>query len=265
MDFKQIQKLESVADGSPLYLVDRARFEANFDGLTAAFGSRWQPFVLAYSYKTNYLPYLCDLVRQKGGRAEVVSRMEYDLALKVGCDPKRIIFNGPAKTAADIQTALDNGSLLNADSHAELALIAAYADAHPDRDIPIGLRINIALSDAAGRSHIQESLNVGRFGLDPSELEKKCRMQKGECKINESPVAMPDPKRKINSTFNIQHSTVPTHNLRIVSLHGHTSTTDRSVWCFEVITQTLCEVAEKYFPDSVRSINIGGGFFGPGL
>ena len=51
-------------------------------------------------------------------------------------------------------------------------------------------------------------------------------------------------------------------NLKVVSLHGHTSTTDRSPWCFEVIARTLCEMAEKQFPESVQTINIGGGFFG---
>ena len=227
----QIQKLVSQY-GSPFYVVDRSRFEANFDGLTAAFSSRWSPFILGYSYKTNYLPYLCGIVRDKGGRAEVVSRMEYDLALKVGHDPKKIIFNGPVKTIDDIELALDNGSLVNADSQAELALITAYAQQHPDRDIPIGLRINIGLSDAAGRSHIQNSLNVGRFGLDPALLE-----------AGRWPLAAGN-------------------NLKVVSLHGHTSTTDRRPWCFEVITKTLCEIAEKHFPQTVESINVGGGFFG---
>jgi diaminopimelate decarboxylase len=232
VDFKTIQKLESIAGSSPFYRVDRRRFEANFDELTAAFSSRYQPFVLAYSYKTNYIPYLCEIVKHKGGWAEVVSRMEYDLALKVGQDPKKIIFNGPVKTDDDIKFALDNGSLINVDSRPELDLVINYAKAHPDKDVPIGLRINIGLSDEAGRSHIQNSLKVGRFGLDPACLEADSRKLKAG------------------------------NNLRIVSLHGHTSTTDRSPWCFEVIAKTLCDIAETHFPDTVQSINVGGGFFG---
>lgn len=230
-----ILKLESIAGSSPFYLADRRRFEANFDELTRAFQSRYSPFNLAYSYKTNYLPYLCGIIRQKGGWAEVVSRMEYDLALKVGQPPETIIFNGPVKTADDIALALGSGSLLHVDSQAELALVTDYAKAHPDKTIPIGLRINIGLSDEAGRSHIQNSLKVGRFGLDPTEL---------------------------NSQFSILNSQLQRNNLKIVSLHGHTSTTDRSPWCFEVIAKTLCDIAETHFPDSVESINVGGGFFG---
>ncbi|MHC4783691.1 MAG: type III PLP-dependent enzyme domain-containing protein [Planctomycetota bacterium] len=169
MTHSQIQNLASQY-GSPFYLVDRNRFESNFDDLVTAFGSRWSPFILAYSYKTNYLPFFCDIVKRKGGWAEVVSRMEYDLAIKVGQDPKKIIFNGPVKTADDIALALDNGSSLNVDSEAELAMVIDYAQQYPDRQVPIGLRINIGLSDAAGQSHIQNSLKVGRFGLDPANL-----------------------------------------------------------------------------------------------
>ena len=109
-------------------------------------------------------------------------------------------------------------------------MVTDYSRTHPDRDIPIGLRINIGLSDQAGQSHIQNSLKVGRFGLDPAVF---------------------------NSKFKIQNS-----KLKVVSLHGHTSTTDRSKWCFEVITQALCRIAESYFSDTVEIINIGGGFFG---
>ncbi len=232
VDFKTIQHLESLAGSSPFYVVDRGRFEANFDELSRAFRSRYIPFNLAYSYKTNYIPYLCEIIKHKGGRAEVVSRMEYDLALRIGQPPETIIFNGPVKTADDIRLALDNGSLINVDSRPELDLVINYAKAHPDKDVPIGLRINIGLSDEAGRSHIQNSLKVGRFGLDPACLEAESRKLKAG------------------------------NNLRIVSLHGHTSTTDRSPWCFEVITRTLCDIAAAHFPDSVKSINVGGGFFG---
>ncbi|MHC5083870.1 MAG: type III PLP-dependent enzyme domain-containing protein, partial [Planctomycetota bacterium] len=230
MNYTEIKKLEAIG-GSPFYIVDRNRFESNFDDLTAAFVSRYKPFQLAYSYKTNYIPYLCDIIRQKGGDAEVVSRMEYDLALKVGQDPAKIIFNGPVKARDDIHTALSNGSTVNLDSVYELDHAIEYANAHPDKEIPIGLRINIGLSDDKGLSHIQNSLKVGRFGFDPKELKT-------------------------------QNSKLKTADVKVVSLHGHTSTTDRSKWCYEVITRTLCDIAEKHFPESVKTINVGGGFFG---
>lgn len=218
--------------GSPFYLIDRERFERNFEALTYAFQSRYSPFILAYSYKTNYIPYLCRLINNKGGWAEVVSRMEYDLALRVGCDPGRIIFNGPVKRSNDIDAALSGGSLVNLDSEAEIDAVMNYAGRHPDKTVRIGLRINIGLSDEAGVSHIQNSLKVGRFGFDPCDLDT------------------------------IQKKLSARNNIKVISLHGHTSTTDRSVWCFEVIVQTLVGIAEHLFPDTIESINIGGGMFG---
>lgn len=234
LDFSQIQNLVSQY-GSPFYRIDRRRFEANFDALTNAFQSRYIPFNLAYSYKTNYIPCLCRIVRDKGGWAEVVSRMEYDLALSLGCDPARIIFNGPVKRPDDLALALSGGSMVNLDSDTEIDAILDYAKAHPGHPLRIGLRINIGLSDASGVSHIQNSLKIGRFGFDPAEL---------------------------HSRFSTLNSAFQAHNIKIASLHGHTSTTDRSVWCFKTITETLVRLAEKMFPETVEYINIGGGMFG---
>jgi diaminopimelate decarboxylase len=226
--YSKIKTLESIAGGSPFYIVDRQRFERNFDDLTTAFQSCYQPFILAYSYKTNYLPYLCGIIKQKGGWAEVVSRMEYDLALKVGQDRQKIIFNGPVKTADDIRLALDNGSVVNLDCRPELDAVQRYAQEHPEKPVRIGLRINIGLSDEAGRSHIQNALKIGRFGFDPATL----------------------------------HSELHGNKINVVSLHGHTSTIDRSPWCYEVIAKTLCRIARETFPETIDTLNIGGGFFG---
>jgi len=231
MNYPDIQNLVSQY-GSPFYLIERGRFEDNFDALVKAFGTRYMPLNLAYSYKTNYTPYLCRLFRDKGGWAEVVSRMEYDLAIKVGCDPAKIIFNGPVKRSDDIAMALSNGSVVNLDSQPEIDAVLAYAAAHPDKTVPIGLRVNIGLSDAAGRSHIQNSLKVGRFGFDPHEIEEAGRKLAAQ------------------------------KNIKVVSLHGHTSTTDRSVWCFKAITETLVQIGRRFFADTIEYLNIGGGMFG---
>jgi diaminopimelate decarboxylase len=218
--------------GSPFYLCDGRRFCVNFDRITAAFSSRWPKFILAYSYKANYLPYLCQIVRDKGGWAEVVSRLEYDLACKIGQNPAKIIFNGPVKQYDDIETALNQKSVVNLDSLQEMDLVVHYARNNPAKIIPIGIRINMGLTDNAGQSHIQNRLPVGRFGFDPAELEADRWKLAAE------------------------------NNLKIISLHGHTSTTDRSLWGYETITRTLCEIAEKYFSQTIEYINIGGGIFG---
>jgi diaminopimelate decarboxylase len=229
----KIRKIEGQY-GSPFYVFDEKAFRKNYDDLVRAFGSKYEKFILAYSYKTNYTPYLCKMVKSMGGFAEVVSRLEYDLALKVGQKPNKIVFNGPVKQYGDIALALKNNSIVNLDSWSEIDLLAEYARKNPNRKIKVGLRINIGMSDKAGLSHIQEHLKTGRFGFDPSDSN----MAKVVSRLS-----------RIGS-------------IAVISLHGHTSTADRSVWCYRVITGTLCRIAGKFFPESVEYINIGGGIFG---
>lgn len=233
ISYDEIQTIES-AYCSPFYLFDQAEFEGNYAKIVEAFTHRYDKFILGYSYKTNYIPYLCGIIKDKGGYAEVVSRMEYDLAIKVGQEPNRIIFNGPVKHYEDIELALTSGSMLNIDSWYEVDFVKQFAQQHPKQDVRIGLRINIGLSDQAGQSHIQDSLRVGRFGFSPDGAN----LSRLFASLAESP------------------------NVVVNALHGHTSTTDRSQWCYEVITRTLCDIASKYAPDTIEYINVGGGIFG---
>ncbi|MGD0552234.1 MAG: diaminopimelate decarboxylase [Sedimentisphaerales bacterium] len=229
----KVKKIEAKF-GSPFYVFDETGFRKNYDDIVRAFGSRYEKFVLAYSYKTNYTPYLCRIIKSKGGFAEVVSRLEYDLALKVGQKPNKIVFNGPVKCYEDITLALDNKSIVNLDSWSGVDHVAKYAKKNPNREIKIGLRINIGLSDKSGLSHIQEHLKTGRFGFDPADANMK---------------------KVVSRLANIG-------NVTVNSLHGHTSTTGRNIWCYQIITETLCQIAEEFFPESVEYINIGGGIFG---
>ncbi len=220
--------------GSPFYLFHQETFEANYARLLAAFEARYQPVMIGYSYKTNYVPYLGGIIRDRGGWAEVVSRMEYDLALRIGQDPRKIIFNGPVKRREDIHQALASGSLVNLDAPFEIPHVLSFAQGHPQQRIEIGLRINMHLTDSAGMSHIQSDLPVSRFGFSAADDSVARALQT----LREAP------------------------NVAVVSLHGHTSTTDRSVWCYQTIARTLCDVAQQHRLETLRYLNVGGGFFG---
>ena len=164
--YSQIKNIET-AYGCPFYLFDKPAFVRNYDDITTAFEAGYEKFILAYSYKTNYIPYLCSIISQKGAFAEVVSRLEYDLALSIGQKPSKIIFNGPVKHYKDIELALTNNSIVNLDSWYEVKHVVRYAETYPAKPVKIGIRINIALSDTTGRSHVQQGLKVGRFGFAP--------------------------------------------------------------------------------------------------
>ncbi|MBN2019145.1 MAG: hypothetical protein JW749_02845 [Sedimentisphaerales bacterium] len=233
LTYKEVKDIESQF-GSPFYILDEAAFKKNYDDIVNAFAARYEKFILAYSYKTNYIPYLCGIIMTKGGYAEVVSRIEYDLALRIGQDPKKIIFNGPVKNYDDIELALKNESIVNLDSEYELDYVRRYAAGNPARKVKVGLRINIDLTDENGVSHLYEGMRAGRFGFS-SESDNISRIISELCRVK---------------------------NLTINCLHGHSSAWDRSVWCYEKITKTLCEIASKYAPDTVEYIDIGGGIYG---
>ena len=229
--YDEIKNIEAEF-GTPFYLLNEDLFIKNFDDITSSFESRYDKFILAYSYKTNYIPYLCDIIRKKGGYAEVVSRLEYDLALKIGHDPQKIIFNGPVKYYDDIRSALDNQSIVNLDSWPEVGHVNKYASKHSDESVEIGIRINMDLSDEKGVSRVHGDIKVGRFGFSTEKEQFE--------KLLES----------------------LSDNIKVISLHGHTTSIDRSVWCYKTITRRLCDIAAGYFPDTVKYINIGGGLYG---
>ena len=69
---------------TPFYVFDEEGFIANYNKLCDAMRAYYPNYVPGYSYKTNYTPYVCQLVKSLGGYAEVVSDMEYQLAKKIG-------------------------------------------------------------------------------------------------------------------------------------------------------------------------------------
>lgn len=230
---EQIKNIES-RFGSPFYIFDEAAFAKNYDDIVGAFEGSYEKFILAYSYKTNYIPYLCRVIKSKGGFAEVVSRLEYDLALKIGQDPGKIIFNGPVKSYEDVVLALNNRSIVNLDSWYEVDYVRKYAADNPGRAAKVGIRINIDLTDKAGVSHLYEGMSAGRFGFSTEG----------------------DNIAKVVSELR------RSDNVVINCLHGHSSTRDRSVWCYEKIARTLCDIGSRYAPQTVEYIDIGGGIFG---
>lgn len=141
--------------GDAFYVLDSARFKNNYKGLKEAFSSLYSNFNIAYSYKTNYIPKLCKIVNSFGGYAEVVSDMEMELALKVGVNPQKIIWNGPIKDPVRAKELLLAGGVVNIDSIDEMNEVERIASSN-NKIINIGIRCNFDVGDGV----------VSRFGFD---------------------------------------------------------------------------------------------------
>lgn len=229
--YDQLKTLHSRYQSS-FYLLDVNRLEENYLRMHRAFASRYDNVLIAYSYKTNYLPFLCKHLDRMGAYAEVVSRLEWDLALKIGVEPARIVFNGPLKRENDIVLALDQNSMVNLDSFSEIPWVANYAESNPHRQVKIGLRVNFDLS-YNGVSPLQDGYDVSRFGFCVENGNFQAAL--------------------------LRLSNIP--NITIVGLHGHFST-NRSIGVYRHITRQLCLLAKQYLGESLEYIDIGGGMYG---
>lgn len=215
--------------GSPFYIMDGDRYKKNINDFVNAFKKRYEKVIAGYSFKTNYVPALCQIAKGEGCFAEVVSEMEYELAKKIGFE--HIIFNGPIKRPSIFKKALEHNAIINLDSEYEVDMVCKYAKEHSDAEIKVGMRININLTDENGNSTIQCGLRFGRFGFPDDIIGKNI-----------------DKLRKAG--------------IKIISIHGHTSTSDRAVLNYKIITQHMLNTCEKYDLNDLEYFDIGGGYFG---
>lgn len=229
-NFQQLEELSN-SIGTPAYIVNEDLFTENIENISTAFKSRYKNTIVGYSFKTNYVPYICKCALDKGCYAEVVSFLEYQIALAIGCNPQKIIFNGPIKRKEEFQQALLAGSLINIDSDYEVEYLKQIRETYPNLPIKIGVRVNVAIKDNSGHTAIYGEEEIGRFGFIDEELDDL-------------------------------FSSLRLLNCNIVSLHGHTSSKNRAIYNYIQISNKLLSIQEKYNLD-LDYLDIGGGFFGP--
>ena len=149
------------AGGGACYILDSEQFRKNYQELRLAFEEYYPNVNLAYSYKTNYTPALCKIVNEQGGYAEVVSDMEMEIALRIGVEPKNIIWNGPYKNMQKVKELLLLGETENIDAAYELQQIKEIVGKYPEHTFNLGIRCNFEIPDGV----------VSRFGLDIGSSE----------------------------------------------------------------------------------------------
>jgi diaminopimelate decarboxylase len=219
------------AVGTLFQLIDTRRFKKNISDFRNAFLKRYDKFVLSYSFKTNYTAPILQIVKQLNGYAETVSPMEYEMAIKLGYATENIIFNGPIKPFDVFERAVLSGSIVNIDSPYEVDYLKQIRASNPTAPIAIGLRINMTLDTNKGESAIQSGLKESRFGLTDEMVSTIICQLKGL-------------------------------DIKIISLHGHTSTTNRLAINYKIIATKLLSICHQYNLTDLKYIDLGGGFFG---
>lgn len=214
---------------TPYFLIHQKELDRNVEKLRTALNQYWENSIVAYSFKTNFTPWLITYFQKEGFYAEVVSDDEYELAKLAGYENK-IVYNGVAKTKETFLQAIHQGCFVNIETERELQWLKELESSSTYYEI--GLRVNLDLEAYCPNESVT-GLEGGRFGF--------C-YENGEL------------KRAIDFIQSVQ-------NVRLSGLHFHNSTKTRSLNIFRTLAQKACEIKEKYYLN-LSYIDIGGGFYG---
>ncbi len=207
--------------GSPLYVFHDAKFIKNYEHLCKAMREYYPNYNPGYSYKTNYTPHICKLVKRLGGCAEVVSDMELWVALKCGYENSKIIYNGPCKGKM-LEEHLLKGGILNIDNEDEAKRVVALAQQHTDKIFKVNIRINARIDIGF----------VSRFGLEDGspQMERVVAMLKTQS------------------------------NVKLVGLHMHVSRA-RYLSAWQERIDQILDAADRYVDGVPEFIDLGSGMF----
>lgn len=211
---------------SPLYIFHVDEFKSNYIQLLNTVRNNYPKYNIGYSYKTNYTPRICKVVKELDGLAEVVSEMEFNLARKIGYDYQHIIYNGPVKGEGLFEQ-LKNGGVVNIDSLDEMRKVVDFAQKNAEDRICIAFRVNIDIGQGF----------ISRFGLDAYED------------------AAADNGSELNKAFKMARSV---SNISVVGLHCHIGRS-RSIEAWQNRVRMMFTLIDRYFESTPEFIDLGSG------
>src|SRR4030095_9764053 len=151
--------------GTPAYVYSLARLSRNFKVFDQAFAKARH--IVCFSVKANSNLALLRAFAKEGSGVDIVSGGELYRALKVGADPKKIVFSGVGKRDEEIEYALRSDILaFNVAPHMELEAIERVA-ARVGKRAPVSLRVNPDV-DAETHPYISTGLKKNKFGISMS-------------------------------------------------------------------------------------------------
>ena len=149
--------------GTPAYVYSLATLERHFKVFDQAFARARH--IVCFSIKANSNLALLRAFARQGSGFDIVSGGELFRALKVGADPKKIVFSGVGKKKQEIEYALDAGILMfNVESEQELLALNEIA-AGIGKKAPISLRVNPDV-DPQTHPYISTGMKKAKFGVD---------------------------------------------------------------------------------------------------
>ena len=149
--------------GTPAFVYSTAAIGARYLAYSKAFAGL--PATICYALKANGNQAVIATLARLGAGADIVSEGELRRALAAGVPPRKIVFAGVGKTAAEMRAGLAAGILqFNVESEPELRLLSKVAHAM-GRRAPVSLRVNPDV-DAKTHAKITTGKTENKFGIE---------------------------------------------------------------------------------------------------
>ena len=206
--------------GSPVYVYDAHKIEAQYKRLTSAF-SKVKQLKINYAAKALSNISVLKFMNSLGAGLDTVSIQEVKLGLVAGFNAKDIIYTPNGVSLEEIEAAAKLGVQINIDN---LSILEQFGSKHPD--IPVCIRINPHVM-AGGNTNISVGHIDSKFGISIHQIPHILRI-------------------------------VENTGMRINGIHMHTGSDILDIDVFLYASEILFETA-KHFQD-LEFIDFGSGF-----
>ncbi|HEY6419956.1 MAG TPA: diaminopimelate decarboxylase [Candidatus Binataceae bacterium] len=155
--------------GTPFFVYSARTLRRHFRVFDEAFAGT--DHLICYAMKALSNLSILKLFASMGSGFDIVSLGELKRCLRIGADPRKIVFSGVGKTDEEIAAALEARILMiNAESRPELRRISEVA-ARMKRDAPVSVRVNPDL-DPGTHPHISTGHRDSKFGVPLSQVQE---------------------------------------------------------------------------------------------
>jgi len=157
--------------GSPVYVYNASKMEAQYKRLTAAF-KRVKRLKINYAVKALSNISVLKFMIKMGAGLDTVSIQEVKLGLEAGATPSDIIFTPNGVSLAEIETVAALGVQINIDN---LSILEQFGTKHPKT--PVCIRVNPHVM-AGGNTNISVGHIDSKFGISIHQLPHVDRIVK---------------------------------------------------------------------------------------
>jgi diaminopimelate decarboxylase len=155
--------------GTPMYIYSARTLRRHFRVFDEAFAGT--DHLICYAMKALANLSILKLFASMGAGFDIVSVGELMRCLRIGADPRKIVYSGVGKTDEEIAAALEAGILMiNVESRPELRRISEVAR-RMKRHAPVSIRVNPDL-DPGTHPHIATGHRDSKFGVPLSQVDE---------------------------------------------------------------------------------------------